>query len=242
MFLSSEIFTWPYDQQARRFASNGDYVTRAREIWRHARDRLDGRASDFDRTDCMTSLKRAINHRLKALQDEYAISTLPSGRPKKQTLEMLQDFGLVRPTLLAELMAIRNEIEHKDHPPPDLRTCQMYVDVVWYFLKSTDQLLDMVVCELVYDDLQTNSALTLDIQTSGGWNVNVEGVVLPTLLREIASEGDLEILNYEVSPRTNDHRVRFKGTVNLAPGVHLRLAHDYFGAQGYAHEDSAPCH
>jgi hypothetical protein len=237
MYLSGEIFSWPYDHQSRRFAS-GNYVSRAREIWRHARDRLSGQAVDLDRTDCMTSLKRTINHRLKALEAEYAISTLPTTRTKKQALETLQDYGLVRPSLLAELMKVRNDIEHNDTPPPDLRTCYMYVDVVWYFLKSTDQLLDMVIVDIVYDNPETNSALTLEFQTASTWQVKVSGIVRPDLLRESQRKGDLEILDYTRSPRSTDKDIRFSGIVNLEPGAFLRLAHDYFGVQGYAYEDS----
>jgi len=140
--------------------------------------------------------------------------------------------------LLTELMKVRNDIEHNDSPPPELQTCQMYIDVVWYFLKSTDQLLDMVIGEVVYEDTEANSGLTLEFQISGAWKVKAEGVVQPKLLRKLASEADLEILDFELSSRTTNQAVRFNGTINLAPSTHRRLAHDYFGVQGYAHEDS----
>lgn len=239
MFLSEKTLTWPFESHGRRFASNSDGVTRPREIWRHAQKRLFGTPNELDRTDCMTSLKRAISHRLKTLEAEYAISTLPNNRLRKQTLEKMQDYGIVRPMLLAELMKVRNDIEHKDSPPPELRDCQIYVDVVWYFLKSTDQILDTVADEIIYQDFETNSALILNFHTSGAWKVKVEGVVQPALLSEFRCESDLEILEFKVSPRSSDKLIRFDGTINLTSEIHLRLAHDYFGIHGYAQQDSS---
>jgi len=238
MFLSNEIFDWPYEQQARRYAVNDDHVLRAREIWRHARDRLVGKAGNLDRIDCITSLKRSINHRLKALETEFAISKLPTNRSKKQVLETLRDYGLVRPSQLVELMKVRNEIEHKDATPPDIGKCQLYVDIVWYFLKSTDQLLDMVIAEIVCMELETNSFLTLEFHTSGSWKVNAEGLVRPSLINVGASEGALELLDFQQIDRSTKSAVRFKGVINLEPNIHLRMARHYFGVQGYMYEDN----
>ena len=236
MYLSENIFTWSFDQQAQRSPLNKDGITRAREIWSHARNRLTNNPSELDRTDCMTSLKRATNHRLKALEAEYAISTLPASQSNKKTLENLQEYGLVRPTLLTELMKVRNDIEHNERPPPDLN-CHLYVDIVWYFLKSTDQLLDMVVDEIAYEDVKTNSALTLKFHTSGTWKVKVEGIVRPEFLSDLSSDFKLEVINFLILSKNRNESVRFNGTINLAPDIHLQLACDYFGVQGYDRED-----
>ena len=130
------------------------------EIWRHAAARLKGTPSDLDRVDCIGTLKRAINHRLKAIQATYNFDQLPTTRPKKQILEKLQDYGLVRPVIIKELLEVRNGIEHNDAAPPETPRCEFYVDVVWYFLKSTDTLVDMAVDSIVYEDDQSESALS----------------------------------------------------------------------------------
>ncbi|MGJ7567869.1 hypothetical protein ACSFBM_28735 [Variovorax sp. GB1R11] len=186
----------------------------------------------------MSSLKRSINTRLKALEAEYGFSKLPTAKAKKRILETLQDFGLVRPTLLAELMKLRNDIEHNDAQPPDQATCHMYVDVVWYFLKSTDPLLDMVVDSLVYEDSETKSALTIEFHTASDWKMSVAGVVHIGLLHETPDLDRLKLQDFRVVRQSGDHTIHFNAEIEPSSEALLLLVHDYFGAQGYFREDS----
>ncbi len=38
---------------------------------------------------------------------------------------------------MKQLLAIRNDIEHRDVKPPSTEKCLELLDAVWYFLKST---------------------------------------------------------------------------------------------------------
>jgi hypothetical protein len=42
--------------------------------------------------------------------------------------------------MLKRLIDIRNIVEHQDSSPPSTDECQMFADLVWYFLRSTDEL------------------------------------------------------------------------------------------------------
>jgi hypothetical protein len=129
MFLSPAVFQWPYDAQDRVFPPEVDYVHRAHEVWRHAQGRLAGTPGPLDRVDCIGALKRAIDIRLKAIRATYNFDALPSPRAKKQTLEKLQDYGIVRPAILKELIDVRNSLEHEHTEPPQTERCKFYVDI-----------------------------------------------------------------------------------------------------------------
>lgn len=151
MYLSDDFFNWPYLE----FEGTGvDYenLTRGHDIWRHAQNKIKDDPSEFDRVDCILSLKRAINSRLKTIDSVYSFNKLPSQRLKKQILEKYQDYGLIRPSILKDLFVVRNLLEHEDVTPPEIDKCHYYVDMVWYFLKSTDSLLQIKCDSLIYED------------------------------------------------------------------------------------------
>src|SRR5438067_7282171 len=39
------------------------------------------------------------------------------------------------------LLEVRNDVKYSDATPPDLARCHEFVDIVWYFLRSTDAML-----------------------------------------------------------------------------------------------------
>jgi hypothetical protein len=56
-------------------------------------------------------------------------------------LEILAELGVIRPSLIQGLLKIRNDVEYNDAAPPAAEACRNFVDIVWYFLRSTDALL-----------------------------------------------------------------------------------------------------
>jgi hypothetical protein len=240
MYLSAEILTWPYDAEGRAYPSETDHVHRGHEIWRHAKNRLALSPTQLDRVDCISSLKRAINHRLKAIHSTYAFDQLPTDRPKKETFEKLQDYGLVRPAILKELLDVRNLIEHNDAPPPDLAKCKFYVDMVWYFLKSTDQLVEEMVDSLIYEHQGTNSHITLAIEPLKNWEAKASGLVHIAFLSTESTPGAIELTEYTAT-RSQDRSglTQFRAVIQLEGTLLMRIAREYFSAAGYWYEDHA---
>ncbi|WP_284205527.1 hypothetical protein [Psychromonas marina] len=113
MYLSIEFLDWPYGEHEAT-GVDFDKFNRGHEIWRHAKSRLDGNPNEFEIIDCITSLKRAVNSRIKTIAKEYDFSSLPNIRSKKQTLEKYQDYGIIRSSFLKELFELRNLLEHED--------------------------------------------------------------------------------------------------------------------------------
>jgi hypothetical protein len=91
-----------------------------------------------DRADCLGNLRRALTHRLQALESIYDLRKAVGVGPKRHFLEILTDIGVVRPTLLRVLLDARNAVEYDDRKPPPQRRCRELVDAVWYFLRTTD--------------------------------------------------------------------------------------------------------
>ena len=239
MHLSHAIFQWPYGVDGKSFPPEIDYVSRAQEIWRHAAVRLKGAPSELDRVDCIGTLKRAINHRLKSIQATYHFDLLPASRSKKQILEKLQDYGIVRPAIIKELLEVRNGIEHNDAAPPDGPSCAFYLDIVWYFLKSTDSLVDMAVDSIVYEDHQTESFIHLTVEPRENWKFKVSGTVIDSCLSNEPKTGDLKLQDF-VTPTRRAKRgfTNFNATIQTDLAALQRLAQDYFSVSGYSHEDS----
>lgn len=237
MYLSSEFFTWPYDYESQT-GFGEDFVCRAHEIWRHAKKRIADDPTEFDRVDCISSLRRAINHRLKSITNGYRFDELPSLRPKKQTLEKFQDYGIVRPVLIKDLLEVRNLIEHEDAQPPAIGRCSYYVDIVWYFLKSTDSLVTMYIDALTYQEEGDNSSLEFQVSPLKGWAITVRGSVRKELLLAEQKPATIELCGL-VSKKIKGtpNLVRISADVVMTDDLVMKFAREYFGAAGYWYDD-----
>lgn len=109
-------------------------------IHQHVSGRLAGDPNEFDRVDVITTLRRVVAGRVKALKEIYNLRDLPIGPKPKGDLELLSEFGIIRPFMLKRLIDIRKIVEHQDSSPPAVDECMMFADLVWYFLRSTDGL------------------------------------------------------------------------------------------------------
>jgi hypothetical protein len=238
MFLSPAVFQWPYDAQDRVFPPEVDYVNKAHDVWRHAQNRLAGESTALDRVDCIGALKRAIDIRLKAIRATYNFEILPSLRAKKQTLEKLQDYGIVRPAILKELIDVRNSLEHEHTEPPLADKCKFYIDICWYFLKSTDPLVDMAVSSLVYVDDPSDSSVQIEIEPRNDWALRVHGYVRSEFILLSGADGALELTEFSPTPpKAKNGYQRFVANGKPNEQGLLRIAREYFGAAGYWYED-----
>ena len=108
------------------------------EIWEHAMATLKATPSEFQRTDALIALRRAVDRRVRQLQGIYDPKMIPIATKPSGVLELFTFFGVVRPQMLERLIEIRNRVEHEDAAPPSLDDLQVYQELVWYFLRSTD--------------------------------------------------------------------------------------------------------
>lgn len=135
MWLSPEIFSW------EPWFSSGKSVDDSRwrrpyDLHAHAEKLVVEAASKMSIADAVLNLRRAIGMRTKHLEELYRFKSL--FRDVEGVLERLEAVGLARPFLIRQLIDLRDDIEHKDLPPPSAVRCRELSDAAWYFLKSTD--------------------------------------------------------------------------------------------------------
>jgi hypothetical protein len=136
IWLSQVVFGWtPTSYDARR-PGDPNRVSRPHEILAHAENVLSKSESEFSIADSIFALKRAINIRLRHLNEIYEFHELFS--KEVDSLERLEQVGLARRFLIKQLFELRNDIEHKDASPPGAERARELVDATWYFLRTTD--------------------------------------------------------------------------------------------------------
>jgi len=237
MHLSAEFLNWYSDTQGGHIGES-DALFRAYEIWRHARDRSAGDPTEHDRVDVISALRRAVNSRLKWLRKMYKLDCLPSALGKKQTLERLQEFGVVRSAIIKDLLDIRNLIEHEDSAPPDTSRCRHYVDIVWYFLKSTDKLVDVRNDSVLFEHEDGKQSVGVSINYDDDWSIEINASLFKEQL--VQSDSDDAILLegfHQKSIRGGKGLLRVSGSARLKGERLLSLARGCFAAVGYWHDD-----
>lgn len=237
MFICRSVLSWDfYTENGSGLSSDkaNQIVWRAHEIWRHAISLISVKSDEFARGDAISNLKRAINHRLQAISKAYSIEALPFSN-KRQVLEKLQFYGLVRPALLRELFEIRNAIEHQDGSPPAEDQCRRYGDFVWYFLKSTDSLLLMKVDDVQFWSSESDDQLTFYPTFDGSWKIIIQGHLSPELIRGSKDENSLELDEFYQRPEYTPPPIY--GLWKPTPDQLTEFARTYFGLSGYWWED-----
>jgi hypothetical protein len=138
VWIDPSWLSWEYNWDSAEPLSYD--IPRPYVIHQHACDRLASNLNEFDRADAIMSLRRSVGHRVKALKEIYNLRDLLIGTRSMKDLELLSEFGIIRTFMLRRLVDIRNIVEHHDANPPPTDECLMFADLVWYFLRSTDEL------------------------------------------------------------------------------------------------------
>ena len=81
--------------------------------------------------------------------------------------------------MFRKLTEIRNSLEHEDKEPPNAATCQIYLELTWYFLRSTDSMLKLVTRDLEFspDNEESDHWISLEYGPLYGWNPILTGWV-----------------------------------------------------------------
>ena len=185
-YLSAEVLNWYMFVESSGEANSQD-CKRAYVIWSHAENLLNRSVGALDRVDVVTTLKRAMDQRLKLLTKEYMFSNIRLKTKSNKTLELFQYLGIIRPLMLRKLLDIRNKVEHQDVAPPSKDICENFLDLVWYFLKSTDSLLKRIPNDFLFQDVSTQKEaywISLSISYSD-WIPDIRGWCRPLDLTKV---------------------------------------------------------
>ena len=112
-------------------------------------------------------------------------------------------------------MDVRNAIEHHDVRPPSLTRCRELLDVVWYFLRTTDQLAKLRHEEFTFFD-PTDDSLRYNVgfqpRPERDWRIEVSGNLSPQFISKRRYPSRIEIV-------CDLYRVRDKSPLRGRKGV-----------------------
>ena len=207
IWLNPEFLQWPY------FSGGGSEPPfsihkRAYEKWSHADTRLRQVVSNLDLVDVIAALKRAIEQRMRILDRIYSFKAIPVKDKPRDLLDVLGFFDVVRPMMFRALTEIRNSLEHEDVDPPDSATCGMYLDLTWYFLRSTNGMLKVVTNEINFYPQNEENGLWVSFQygPACGWNPTLSGWVKSEFISNAPVDGWLRITVESLT--TREHHLK----------------------------------
>lgn len=179
IWISNNIFN-SYGSVGISKLIDNELWERSYEIWEHACGLIDKPKNEFSLTDGIANLKRLLNHRLQLIEKLYCFKEIDFANKPKGYLELLENYGIVRPFIMKELLKIRNGIEHYDQRPPDVIRCKELSDIIWYFLKSTDNIvqqakyhIDFIILDDNKEETEFRYAIELDWEHHN--NLKVKG-------------------------------------------------------------------
>jgi hypothetical protein len=199
VWIKADLLDWPTTIESAQGLDSSNWQ-RAYEIWNHASTKINYSATEMDKVDAITTLKRCVNQRLKQFEKVYKIRQFLN-QTNIPYLKLLEQLGLVRPLLLQYLMEIRNEIEHDDRKPPKLERCFELLDVVWYFLKSTDTLMKQRTSNIEFqpkkvssDDEESKYWVTIDVDIKRNWKLTARGWIPEEYVSTVNESDYLELM------------------------------------------------
>ena len=166
---------------------------RSYELWSHAEQILTKPTTEFERANVIMSLRKAIDRRVRLLDERYSFRAIPVRNKPLDKLALLEFVGVVRPRMLQELIAIRNAVEHDDVTPPDHESCEVFLEFTWYFLRSTDMITQRVSDRITFTDAQNGCWVELGINPPDRWLPLLRGWVPAALISHESRDGWLAL-------------------------------------------------
>jgi hypothetical protein len=191
IYLLPDFMDWHNSSEGGELLDLGEW-RRGHDIWEHAQLKLHQNATEMDRVDAITTLKRCLNQRLKEIEKAYKLKGLFN--TNKKYLQLLEQCGLVRPLILQDLMEIRNLIEHEDKRPPKLDRCLELLDVIWYFLRATDSITRLRIDSMIFEAGNGPYWISANIHIKRRWKFELRGWLPEDHLLPAAVPGAIEMM------------------------------------------------
>lgn len=188
MWLNPCIFEWKSFVEGSSILGANSWE-RSYKIWSHAENILASPTTEMSRVDAVTTLKRAIEHRVRLLNRIYSFRNIPIKEKPARTFDQFEFLGIVRPVMLQKLIAIRNAVEHEDASPPNAETCEVFLEFAWYFLRSTDGIARTIVGEFSLQPMWDEELwgyywLSVNMNLESCWIPGIRGWVTPYMISE----------------------------------------------------------
>lgn len=177
LWISNEVFSWPHEYASGSYLDDDHTkLKRSHTLWQHANLILHTNPGELSRIDAISTLKRSLNHRLKLIESLYQLKAFSSTHHNNGYLGLLERLGIVRSSMLKKFLDVRNDIEHHDTSPPDLHLCTEFLDLIWYLLKSTDEIVRVRRNQLLFNEKSKDHyRFTLDIDYMKSHSLSIAG-------------------------------------------------------------------
>jgi hypothetical protein len=174
VWITAGVLNWPLAGEGSS-PLDSPLGAQATGEWDHAALRLDPRSTDqpLDRKDAISALSRAVERRIQLFHTVYGVDAPDPRRPTqpaipgmttRDRLDQLRELGLARGLVLTQLRKLRNKTEHESAEPPSREECHLYLDAVWYFLRSTERFARRKVEEFDLSDDTAGGEVTITVR------------------------------------------------------------------------------
>ena len=229
-FISQEIFNWHNMSSTQCY--NGENIKECYDYLNHAESLIVDFKDKFHIQDAIRNLKVVVDKRIKQIERVYDFK---SYFPKQHILEIYKELGIVKGFVkgfvIRKLFTIRNDIEHNELDYSDAEQCHDLVDTIWYFLKSTDEIVYTANTgiELSKDGNIENEEIWIgiDIDSSKMKVVKIRGRVDKDFLSKERFENAIKIENVEIK-KVDKERVYFNGNIVLTNDIKVLMAKKVF--------------
>ncbi len=189
-WLSPEVLEWQALEASGSYPPRESLKSRSYEMLAHAEQLLSQPPSELSLADVITTLRRAIDRRVRDLNSVYSFRSIPFSDKPSDSLFLLESLGIIRSHMLQRLIDIRNAVEHEDVAPPGHETCKVFAEFTWYFLRSTDRMLENVPDSFYFrpdwdnDDNFETYMLTVDYGPENNWKPRLWGWIAAEMLSD----------------------------------------------------------
>lgn len=225
-FISQEIFNWHNLSSTQRY--NSENIQECYDYLNHAESLIVDFKDKFHIQDAIRNLKIVVDKRIKQIERIY---NFKSYFPKQHILETYKELGIVKGFVIKKLFTIRNDIEHNELDYSDTEQCHDLLDTVWYFLKSTDEIVYTANTgiEIAEDEDVENEEtwVGIDVDSSEMKVAEIRGRVNKDFLSKESFENAIEIENIEIK-EVAEGRVYFSGNIVLTNEAKILIAKNIF--------------
>lgn len=196
------------------------------DYFNYAESLIDNFDDKFHIQDCIKNLKYVVDKRIKQIERIY---NFKSYAPNEHILETYKMLGIVKGFVIKKLFTIRNNIEHNELEYTDKEQCHDLLDTVWYFLKSTDNLVYQADTEnTMYSDLDNeNEWISINVKEPKIIDAYIKGRISKDLISYDHKSDFFRIDDADIFYEDNN-LIYIRGKFVLTNNIKIMLAKKFF--------------
>ncbi len=230
IWIDSNMLYWPVNGSVGCYS--GEDIASCYEYWEYAETLINKFDDKFHLQDSIKNLKYVVDKRIKQIERVYDFK---SHFPSKKVFEIYEELGIVKGFVIKNLFKLRNNIEHNEVEINEKEKCRDFLDTVWYFLKSTDLLVNSSnVANDFYKDINSDDIIiNIDVNDPKLKDANIRGTIEKHMISYQEKEDYIQINDVKINSLLdiNDKKeniIQFEGKIVLTKKIIIQLAKRIF--------------